>query len=59
MAEVEERLIELTKAQRAEVHTALGRKWLNPRVRERLEMVKAADLGHDPQTIATWSGRTE
>ncbi len=58
VAEVEEKLVELTKAQRAEVHGALGRKWLNPRVRERLEMVKAADLGHDLKTIAAWSGRT-
>lgn len=61
MAEVEEikeRLIELTGTERTELRAALGQEWLSPRVRERLEMVKAADLGHDLETIAAWSRRT-
>jgi transposase len=37
---------------------ALRRRDLAPRVRERLEMVKAAALGQDLATIAQWSGRT-
>ncbi len=40
-----------------EVEEQLRRKDLVPRVRERLEMVKAASLGHDLDSIATWSGR--
>lgn len=32
---------------------------LAPRVRERLEMVKAAGLGHDLGEIGRWSGRSE
>lgn len=31
---------------------------LPSRVRERLEMVKAADLGRDLEEVAAWSGRT-
>ena len=44
--------------QRAEVERLLRRRDLPPRVRERLEMVKAAALGQDLAAIATWSGRT-
>jgi transposase len=40
------------------VEAALRRRDLAPRVRERLEMVKAAALGHDLGQIAAWSGRT-
>lgn len=44
--------------QRVEVEALLRRRDLNPRVRERLEMVKARALGQDVAAIATWSGRT-
>src|SRR5947208_10898087 len=40
------------------VEAALRRRELAPRVRERLEMVKAASLGDDLEQIATWSGRS-
>ena len=36
----------------------LRRRELSPRVRERVEMVKAAALGYGPEAIATWSGRS-
>jgi transposase len=49
---------EITAEQRAEVERLLRRRDLPPRVRERLEMVKAATLGQDLAAIATWSGRT-
>jgi transposase len=45
-------------AQRAVVEEVLRRRTLNPRVRERLEMVKARALGRDLASIATWCGRT-
>lgn len=41
------------------METALRRRDLAPRQRERLEMVKAAALGHDLDQIAAWSGRTQ
>jgi transposase len=44
--------------QRAVVGAALRRMDLTPRVRERLEMVKARALGSDPEAIAAWSGRS-
>ncbi|MDP9454206.1 MAG: helix-turn-helix domain-containing protein [Actinomycetota bacterium] len=47
----------VSERQRREVDATLRRRDLPPRVRERLEMVKAAGLGHDLETIATWSGR--
>jgi transposase len=40
------------------VEAALRRRDLAPRVRERLEMIKAATLGQDLAAIARWSGRT-
>jgi len=46
-------------AQRTEVDRWLRRRDLAPRLRERLEMVKAVALGQDRATIARWSGRTE
>ena len=49
----------ISAAQRAEVEGWLRRRTLPPRVRERLEMVKAAALGQDAGAIARWSGRTE
>lgn len=51
--------IEVAAEQRAAVERALRRRELAPRVRERLEMVKAAALGQDLAAIAAWSGRTE
>lgn len=48
----------MTAEQRAEVEGLLRRRDLPPRVRERLEMVKAAALGQDLAAIAAWSGRT-
>jgi transposase len=46
-------------AQRTEADRWLRRRDLAPRLRERLEMVKAVALGQDLPTIARWSGRTE
>jgi transposase len=43
---------------RAAVEAQLRRRDLAPRVRERLEMVKAAALGQEHEQIATWSGRS-
>lgn len=48
----------ITAAARAAVDAQLRRRDLLPRVRERLEMVKAAALGQDLGQIATWSGRS-
>ena len=45
--------------QRAEVDTWLRRRELAPRLRERLEMVKAVALGQDLASVARWSGRRE
>ena len=58
MPVIDEPLLRLGPEEREEVRAALRREELSPRVRERLEMVKAADLGHDLGEIATWSGRT-
>jgi transposase len=49
--------ITITDEQRQEVERQLRRTDLTPRVRERLEMVKAAALGDDVARIARWSGR--
>jgi transposase len=43
---------------RAVVEAGLRRRELAPRVRERLEMVKARALGADLAGIASWSGRS-
>lgn len=51
-------VLEVTATQRTAVEAALRRRDLAPRVRERLEMVKAAALGQDLAAIACWSGRT-
>jgi transposase len=51
-------VLEVTAAQRTVVEAALRRRDLAPRVRERLEMVKAVALGQDVAAIARWSGRT-
>ena len=50
-------LLEGGEAGRAAVEAALRRRDLTPRVRERLEMVKAAALGYDEAAIVRWSGR--
>ena len=44
--------------QRAAVEEILHRQTLTPRLRERLEMVKARALGQELPSIATWCGRT-
>jgi transposase len=43
---------------RAKVEAILHQRQVQPRMRERLEMVKARMLGQDAVTIATWCGRT-
>lgn len=48
----------VTAAGRAAVEAALRRRDLAPRVRERLEMVKATALGQDEAAIVAWSGRS-
>ena len=45
--------------ERAEWEAQLRRRDLGPRVRERLEMVKAAALGQAVPAIARWTGRSE
>ena len=53
-----EPILRLSPGEREEVRSALRREGLPPRTRERLEMVKAVDLGRDLGEIASWSGRT-
>lgn len=50
--------IVVTDDQRAAVAAALRQRDLPPRVRERLEMVKAAALGQELAAIVRWSGRS-
>jgi transposase len=52
------REVMLTEEQRAVVARLVGRRDLAPRVRERLEMVKAVGLGQEVAAIAAWSGRS-
>jgi transposase len=56
---MQRRMSALTAAQQQTVATALRRRDLTPRVRERLEMVKARALGYEMAAIRRWSGRTE
>ncbi|MDQ3526105.1 MAG: helix-turn-helix domain-containing protein, partial [Chloroflexota bacterium] len=58
MSERPVRLIELDDDARTTIQDMLQQRQLTPRVRERLEMIKAADLGHDLPTIGAWSGRS-
>ncbi len=58
MLKTDEALLRLTPEEREQVRATLSREDLSSRVRERLEMVKAADLGHDLEEIVAWSGRT-
>jgi transposase len=51
-------VIPITPAERAAVEAMLQQRPLSPRLRERLEMVKAASLGFEWETIAAGSGRT-
>ena len=44
--------------QREAVEAVLRRRELSPRLRERVEMVKAVALGYRPEAIAAWSGRS-
>ena len=57
MARVAVRDVELTDAQRSDVEAVQRRQDLTPRVRERLEMVKAVGLGDGLRRIKAWSGR--
>jgi transposase len=50
--------VAVTREEQAAVEAALRRPDLAPRVRERLEMVKAAARGYDAGWIAGWTGRT-
>src|SRR5574341_988719 len=58
MARTGQSLAEITDEQREEVEAALRRRDLAPRVRERLEMIKAVALGQKLATITVWSGRS-
>lgn len=49
---------EISDEQRARVEEKLRGRDLLPRTRERLEMVKAAALGHTLEAIVAWSGRS-
>ena len=49
---------EISDEQRAKVEEKLRRRDVLPRTRERLEMVKAAALGHELDAIVRWSGRS-
>ena len=59
LAQRSSRELTLSPAQRVEVNQWLRRRDLAPRLRERLEMVKAVGLGQAVPRIAQWSGRTE
>ena len=59
MAHKRAALPRVSPEQGAAVERELRRRDLAPRLRERLEMVKAVALGQDLPTIARWSGRTE
>jgi transposase len=58
MARTDQSSPEITGEQRVAVEAALRRRDLAPRVRERLEMVKAVALGQDLASSARWSGRS-
>jgi transposase len=49
---------EISGEQRSKVEEELRRRDVPPRTRERLEMVKAAALGHELDAIVRWSGRS-
>jgi transposase len=51
-------VITVTAEEGRAVEAVLRQRDLSPRVRERLEMVKAAALGQELDAIAQWTGRT-
>jgi transposase len=51
-------VVEVTAAQRTVIDAMLRQRDLAPRLRERLEMVKAVALGQELASIVRWSGRT-
>jgi transposase len=51
-------MVRVGSEQRVVLEAWLHRTDLRPRVRERMEMVKAAALGQDLRSICAWSGRT-
>ena len=53
-----EPLLRLSPQEREELEEALRQTGLSARFRERLEMVKAADMDFDSEQIAAWSRRT-
>ena len=59
MAERDSDTVTRADGARAAVEAHLRCRDLAPRVRERLEMVKAAALGQERGQIAAWSGRSE
>jgi transposase len=52
-------LPKVSDEQRGRVEWELRRRDLSPRMRERLEMVKAVAMGHQMTEIVRWSGRSE
>jgi transposase len=58
MEESADTVIPVTPEQRAMVDALLHMPTLSSRLRERLEMVKAAALGWEWEAIAAWSGRS-
>src|SRR5215210_8819740 len=58
MTASERRRVAIPATARVAVEAQLRRRDLSPRVRERLEMVKAAALGQELDQIALWSGRS-
>lgn len=58
MVTIAQRLIDLSDTDRDTIRAMLHQRELAPRMRERLEMVKAIDHGQSLATIAAWSGRS-
>ncbi len=58
MRDATQRRSVLCEQDRVAIQAMVQQRDLTPRIRERLEMVKAADLGHDLAAIATWSDRS-
>ncbi|MDQ3526107.1 MAG: helix-turn-helix domain-containing protein, partial [Chloroflexota bacterium] len=58
MRDATQRRSVLCEQDRVAIQAMVQQRDLTPRIRERLEMVKAADLGHDLAAIAAWSGRS-
>lgn len=50
--------VQVTKEQQGAIEALLHRADLTPRLRERLEMVRAGAMGQDLTWIARWSGRS-